>query len=164
MPSTEPHSLECGERRKTAKSNPCSSPFNGAALVGVRRASGFGAAVRVAVFPSTEPHSLECGELVEVPANHRREACLQRSRTRWSAESSVVSSRKSPSTTTFNGAALVGVRRVADFVGFGGVVLPSTEPHSLECGEIEQQMIFELERLDLQRSRTRWSAESCRMG
>ena len=135
--STEPHSLECGEHNAANATVHHSPRFNGAALVGVRRAAGgktaksldtlgFNGAALVGVrrgyapgevvpetgLASTEPHSLECGE----PG--------------WSP-------RGSPARRGFNGAALVGVRReaaklLAQMQGWEA----STEPHSLECGEL----------------------------
>ncbi len=133
--STEPHSLECGEGLPSRSCPSTSAGFNGAALVGVRR-------VRSA--------RRRCGGL----------RC-------------------------FNGAALVGVRRVQTVHGeYVPQVDASTEPHSLECGEVLQiaQARADLAGFNgaalvgvrragsgaakmgshykLQRSRTRWSAES----
>ncbi len=59
---------------------------------------------------------------------------LQRSRTRWSAESAPHRARPCRRT-YFNGAALVGVRRANVFPIDPGGPPTSTEPHSLECGE-----------------------------
>ena len=85
---------------------------------------------------------------------------LQRSRTRWSAESFLPLPSATSTHQCFNGAALVGVRRVlldnlnglhvallqrsrtrwsAESSSIPSIALPreraSTEPHSLECGE-----------------------------
>ena len=61
---------------------------------------------------------------------------LQRSRTRWSAESRLGSLKSSLSGLRFNGAALVGVRRAGPAHPVGQAAeVASTEPHSLECGE-----------------------------
>ncbi len=86
----------------------------------------------------------------------------------------------------FNGAALVGVRRVAQLSlseslsdrtstephslecgepvvekpDLGELASTSTEPHSLECGELAPYGIKQVLIGELQRSRTRWSAES----
>ncbi len=108
--STEPHSLECGEAEHGGHVFACQVGFNGAALVGVRRAG-------------------------------RREvrgvlqASLQRSRTRWSAESAPRKRNLHVYESCFNGAALVGVRRDDSTISQLLAVYASTEPHSLECGE-----------------------------
>ena len=67
------------------------------------------------------------------------------------------------STRRFNGAALVGVRRVAAYVVKGSsIIAASTEPHSWECGEVPLRRIGICALGPrLQRSRTRGSAESC---
>ncbi len=120
--STEPHSLECGE--STPMRSPSRAPayFNGAALVGVRRETRLAPARRTVASTSTEPHSLECGEdtcACSLGPSHsnfngaalvgvRRAAAsqasafsrvlLQRSRTRWSAESTKYEGEKDTST------------------------------------------------------------------
>ncbi len=111
--------------------------FNGAALVGVRRAVFPTKAVFQTDVPSTEPHSLECGERMGPGCRNYAAGILQRSRTRWSAESIAESEDAEPQ------------------------YFPSTEPHSLECGEVNRLGPILLRRQpSLQRSRTRWSAES----
>ncbi len=113
--------------------------FNGAALVGVRRETVGGSPKSQAVLASTEPHSLECGEAgrgAEVKALTK----LQRSRTRWSAESKGIS------------------------LDVDGAESASTEPHSLECGEKAPALPSTSLSSRLQRSRTRWSAERILIG
>ena len=206
--STEPHSLECGElkargnlaarlpmlqrsrtrwsaeSRRGCRSETGRDCFNGAALVGVRRAA----------------HGAAFGRAVVE---------LQRSRTRWSAERRQSAPTPPHARPGFNGAALVGVRRAAPSAaslsatswlqrsrtrwsaerahcrrwwrcckelqrsrtrwsaesghGCGAWLCrrrASTEPHSLECGERSWAVI--MRKSDgLQRSRTRWSAERC---
>ena len=112
LASTEPHSLECGELLEGKPQN------------------------HLIHSASTEPHSLECGEVTPQARWCRRQDSLQRSRTRWSAES------------------LGGVLVVLQLVE------ASTEPHSLECGEKRQNCWLKCKAGKLQRSRTRWSAES----
>ncbi len=206
-PSTEPHSLECGENQPPTTPRHDRRTFNGAALVGVRRVWRCPAGTPEGA-PSTEPHSLECGEgrrrrrgwrrrsafngaaLVGVRRGSRtskplpRRTTLQRSRTRWSAESNIEMlralvaeilqrsrtrwsaergsgcCRRHPDASPFNGAALVGVRRDArQRRSANGGRDPSTEPHSLECGESASSATGENAVAILQRSRTRWSAE-----
>ena len=110
--STEPHSWECGETSILQYNDSIDKRFNGAALVGVRRATTARHSFPTMHGASTEPHSWECGE-----------------------PPSSSNCRDSPG--RFNGAALVGVRRdvrVCDEdVPVDGA---STEPHSWECGEI----------------------------
>src|SRR5690606_27258458 len=113
-----------------------------------------------------------------------RKPPLQRSRTRWSAESRLKWFAYIRHAERFNGAALVGVRRgYDDWVGglnrqhFNGAALvgvrrghaglpgrlpndpTSTEPHSLECGEGHPPGAEASAVATLQRSRTRWSTE-----
>ncbi len=109
--STEPHSLECGEKKAAQVSD---GEFQ---------------------CTSTEPHSLECGEKASEGAVRPFEK-LQRSRTRWSAERSRQLGQWCACWLNFNGAALVGVRRdrAAETRAAAGH-RTSTEPHSLECGE-----------------------------
>ena len=109
--STEPHSWECGERASGNAVAPYRSGFNGAALVGVRRAARLTAFITAGCSASTEPHSWECGELMGEESNPIKRILLQRSRTRGSAES--------------------GLHEVFVF----NVGTASTEPHSWECGE-----------------------------
>ena len=133
--STEPHSWECGELSSSPPLAATVSSFNGAALVGVRRAdvdqkvpglmNGFNGAALVGVRrvighadqlhrlfrASTEPHSWECGELAESMMEFLQLLELQRSRTRGSAESHRMRRTVTTAMKCFNGAALVGVRR-----------------------------------------------------
>ncbi len=110
---------------------------------------------------------MECGEGLNGQPEDRQSPLLQRSRTRWSAESrwqcgtlrrlrlgfngaalvgvrrAISSSSKSSNSISFNGAALVGVRRAKGNRGNSGTrVLASTEPHSLECGEQIEQFVI----------------------
>ncbi len=200
--------MECGEDTCTTPRWPAQTGFNGAALVGVRRAAEWLHGAILQELASTEPHSLECGE-GSLSVKPCLERWLQRSRTRWSAErrrlarilpglcrastephslecGELLSSRLSgPRHDCFNGAALVGVRRGAfrdprTTRRCGASTEPhslecgesrrlcsaqaqdnaSTEPHSLECGERHKILATRLLDNGLQRSRTRWSAES----
>ena len=114
--------------------SPCLLGFNGAALVGVRRA-----------FPASD---------VPLPP-----VLLQRSRTRWSAERKT-SAADCAWSRCFNGAALVGVRRGPltrqwDFRQhrFNGAALVGVR-------RVEERRAGKTPPVTLQRSRTRWSAES----
>ena len=131
--STEPHSLECGENASFLQTAESIVSFNGAALVGVRRAEhenltlkqamSFNGAALVGVrraassMPSlSQPWGFNGAALVGVRRGRRRRGLWCRLR-------------------GFNGAALVGVRRVLHIRRKHGGELASTEPHSLECGE-----------------------------
>ncbi len=185
--STEPHSLECGERRRRC----CRRSGR---WLQRSRTRWSAESLRLPRIPrprplaSTEPHSLECGECPPLSSDSDPARTLQRSRTRWSAESTagriaaaivacrfngaaLVGVRRAPTPASppappacFNGAALVGVRRAASAAcappapnRFNGAALVgvrregSHDPQASTLGA-------------LQRSRTRWSAESVAFG
>ena len=88
-----------------------------------------------------------------------RHGSLQRGRTRWSAECAGMAVRRAAELTSFNGAALVGVRNGEEIEAIQQALgVASTGPHSLECGMSLPQRSKPIA-LRLQRGRTRWSAE-----
>ena len=159
--STEPHSWECGEvaigrlgcdtssglqRSRTRGSaervsernyfppRPCS--FNGAALVGVRRAAAIAGTAAGRGPASTEPHSWECGERGTPPRNPQPSKEASTEPHSWECGEEYHCAKTRPTSMCFNGAALVGVRRVLRAAVCRRTTgMASTEPHSWECGE-----------------------------
>ena len=133
--STEPHSCECGEQLPTDVTD------------WVRKAS-------------TEPHSCECGEIAALACLDALPAWLQRSRTRVSAERRACQSRHESAVAASTEPHSCECGERSKSVEF----LPhlrgaSTEPHSCECGEQDAGATHVLLLCQLQRSRTRVSAE-----
>ncbi len=205
--STEPHSLECGESSRESPTGRPPSGFNGAALVGVRRATpprprrrrpwSFNGAALVGVrrgrsmaaitlstmelqrsrtrwsaerrigtchlrlgeSASTEPHSLECGESAPYSARVASQSLLQRSRTRWSAERPEHQKVMKPGFQASTEPHSLECGETLYNWACQRAESASTEPHSLECGELSRPWMLTPWMTALQRSRTRWSAE-----
>ena len=156
--STEPHSLECGERARMRCMALPPPSFNGAALVGVRREK-LGGDHEEKRWASTEPHSLECGEVLNSGALGTDKAA--------STEPHSLECGEDASDFRHDAAFVASTEphslecgEVRCILENSARLAASTEPHSLECGEFSSSPECDKHASMLQRSRTRWSAES----
>ena len=180
--STEPHSLECGERARMRCMALPPPSFNGAALVGVRREK-LGGDHEEKRWASTEPHSLECGEVLNSGALGTYKAastephsleCGEELDGEYGAEQRLASTEPhslecGEDASDFRHDAAFVASTEPHSLECGEVrcilensarLAASTEPHSLECGEFSSSPECDKHASMLQRSRTRWSAES----